>query len=382
LSFKKNIINTLLLALWIALGSSVLVLLVAAINIKDHKLCKGVEIEITGVKEIFFLDKNDISMIVSGEGIARPAGIAVTRFNLQRLESVLEKNVWVKDAELFFDNNLLLHINILEREPVARVFTNSGNSFYIDSSCSIMPLNSKMNVRLPVFTGFPDNRKQSQTDDSVLVKHIRNLTMYILNDKFWLAQIAQVDINADNNFVMIPTVGSHTIEFGNGDNYERKFRRLLSFYQQVLSHTGIDTYTKISVKYDKQVIGTKKGIITKIDSVRALINIRKMIEEAKRISEDSAYVLPDKTMVTAPAPDSMIMDAIIDKENEVQKFPLKNNSAVLKPGSLKNNPVNGMKQLKKTAIKQAISKPLNRPVSQPDGMGQKPKALMSKRVIN
>jgi cell division protein FtsQ len=137
LAVKKNIIRILLLALWIVLGSSVLVLLVAAISIKNHKSCKGIDIEIVGVKDIFFLDKADIMQIVKDDGIAKPAGMAITGFNLQRLESMLEKNVWVKDAELFFDNNLMLHINILEKEPVARVFANNGSSFYIDSTGSI-----------------------------------------------------------------------------------------------------------------------------------------------------------------------------------------------------------------------------------------------------
>jgi cell division protein FtsQ len=372
LSFKKNIIRILLLTLWIVLGSSVLVLLVAAINIKNHKLCKGIEIEIVGVKEIFFLDKADILKVVADEGIVNPAGKAITGFNLQRLEAVLEKNVWVKDAELFFDNNLLLHINILEKEPVARIFTRSANSFYMDSSGSIMPLNNKINVKLPVFTGFPDDKKQSQRDDSILVSHIKNVTMYILNNKFWLAQIAQVDITADKNFEMIPTVGNHIIEFGNGDHYESKFNRLMAFYKQVLSHTGINTYSRISVQYNRQVIGTKKGMVTKIDSVQALKNIQRMIEEAKKNSEDSVYAPLEKSMTTVTTTDSMIMDLKIDADDEVSKKPLTYKNNILKPVLIKIKPI------RKTTTEQAGSKQVNKSASKPMEIKTKPKAVMGK----
>ncbi len=370
---KKNIINILLLALWIVLGSSVLVLLVAAINIKNHKLCRGIEIEIDGAKEIFFLNKADVLKIIADEeGIANPAGKAITGFNLQKLEAVLERNVWVRDAELFFDNNLLLHINILEKEPVARIFTNAGSSFYIDSSGSIMPLNNKLNVKLPVFTSFPEDKKQLAGNDSILLKQIKNLTMYMLNNKFWLAQIAQVDITADGNFEIVPTVGNHIIEFGDGENYESKFKRLMLFYRQVLSYTGINTYSRISVRYDRQVIGTKKGMVTKIDSVQALRNIQKMIEEAKKTSEDSIYAPLEKNTATVMATDSMIMDVKIDSANEVQSKPLSINS-MLKAGAVKSKPVAVIKSSKKMNPQKGESKQVK-----PAAINIKPKAVMNR----
>ena len=55
----------------------------------------------------------------------------------------LKKNAWVNGAEVFFDNNDVLRINIAQREPIARIFTLGGNSFYIDSSGTELPLSEK-----------------------------------------------------------------------------------------------------------------------------------------------------------------------------------------------------------------------------------------------
>jgi cell division protein FtsQ len=73
-----------------------------------------------------------------------------------------------------------------------------------------------------------------------------------------MAQISQVDITPDDTFEMIPVVGNHVIDFGDGTDYDKKFRRLLLFYQQVLSKTGMDVYERLNVQYARQVIGVKK----------------------------------------------------------------------------------------------------------------------------
>lgn len=49
--------------------------------------------------------------------------------NLRSMENALENNPWVKNAEMFLDNQQVLQIEIDERQPVARVFTMQGSSF-------------------------------------------------------------------------------------------------------------------------------------------------------------------------------------------------------------------------------------------------------------
>src|SRR3989337_2063080 len=139
MNVKKQILKIVLVVTWFVLGSGVLVLLVAARNIKNRKTCQGILVEISGVKEFLFLDEKDILRMVNTGSEGAPEGKAVADFNLGRLETVLKRNVWVKDANLFFDNNLWLHVNVVEKEPVARIFTVGNTTFYIDSAGSKMP---------------------------------------------------------------------------------------------------------------------------------------------------------------------------------------------------------------------------------------------------
>lgn len=254
---KRHIRKMILACIWLSLAAGLMVLLVAAVNSQNNKICKGYSIQIKGKADQWFLDKKDIAALLIGQGGIK--GRSIKGFDLRRMENQLKNNVWVKDAELFFDNSHILQVRVEERVPVARLFTVSGNSFYIDSSGERLPLSDKFSARLPVFTSYPSEKDKLISSDSVLVRDIIHVSDYVVHDEFWMAQISQVDILPDRTFEMIPVVGNHTIQFGDGTDCDKKFKRLLLFYQQVLSKTGMDIYQKLNVQYDKQVIGVKKS---------------------------------------------------------------------------------------------------------------------------
>jgi cell division protein FtsQ len=159
---------------------------------------------------------------------------------------------------MWFDNRNVLHVEVYEREPIARIFTTAGNTFYIDSTEKKLPLSDRLSARVPVFTGFIDKKVYS-AKDSLLLTDIKNIATYISNDPFWMSQVAQIDITPERNFELSPVVGNHLIKLGNGKDFEKKFSRLMVFYKQVLAQKGFDAYTTIDVQYAGQVVGTRRG---------------------------------------------------------------------------------------------------------------------------
>ena len=133
----KTILKWTFTTLWVALGAGVLVLLVAAIKKEESQKCAGLNIVIKGVSNNFFVDKKDILNELNQYIDGSPAGQPLSYFNLKSLENDLQKNIWVKKSQLFFDNSRVLQIIVTEREPVARVFSSAGTTFYIDSSIAM-----------------------------------------------------------------------------------------------------------------------------------------------------------------------------------------------------------------------------------------------------
>ena len=200
-------------------------LLLAAITNKNKGLCTGYSISIKGVQNNFFIDKKDIEQLLVKALKGNIKGQPVASFNLQDLEQLLEHNTWIEEAELYFDNRDVMHITVTEKEPVARVFTTTGTSFYLDSLGRKLPLSDKLSARVPVFTGFPEKRNWNR-EDSVLLNEVRMTANFIMNDPFWMSQVAQIDITPERNFEMIPVVGDHLVKLGNGENIHAKFHRL------------------------------------------------------------------------------------------------------------------------------------------------------------
>jgi len=90
------------------------------------------------------------------------------------------------------------------------------------------------------------------------MRELFELAHYINGDRFWKAQIQQIFVNEDGEFELIPLVGAHVIVFGAFDKPDVKFSNLETFYRNGLSVKGWNTYDVINLKYEGQVIATKK----------------------------------------------------------------------------------------------------------------------------
>lgn len=283
---------------WVALGVTTLLLLVSAVHKKNHMICKGVEVTFKGDGNNFFIEEKGVISLLKANGlvIEQP----VETIDLKALEETLKKDKWIANAELYIDNKQQLQVMVEEKTPVARIFTRTGSSFYIDSACRKLPLSEKLSARIPMFTSFPADVAKLSRPDSELLASLKELAMFIQADDFWKAQVAQVDITPDG-FEMIPTVGSHVVKLGKYGDWQQKFDRLFSFYKQVWTKVGFEKYEKLDVQFDGQVVATLKGSRSAIvDSAKVRKAYENLLAEAKRSAEYSVSV-PNALAVTGKA---------------------------------------------------------------------------------
>ncbi len=283
-----NITKILLNLLWVTIGLGTIGLLIAAVKSKNVKLCKGIEINISGVNNNFFIDRKDVLGIINSFSGQAAEGKTIESFNLRQMEAALERDVWIKNAELFFDNNDMLQAAVQEREPVARIFTVSGDTYYIDSSTARLPLSQKFSARVPVFTNFPSEARILSAADSFLLADIKNVSIQLQADSFLMAMIDQVDITPQRTFEMTPKIGRQLIEFGDASSAGAKFKKLKLFYSKIITKAGWTHYSNINLQYDNQVVAKiwgKEDIAA--DSLRTLQLMQVMAANAARASADS-----------------------------------------------------------------------------------------------
>jgi len=312
-----NIKKILITFLWICLGLASLTLLVSGIYKKDTSVCRGYEIEIIGISNNFFIGKTEILEIlkkVSGKEIK---GQAINKMNLQEMENQIKKDVWISNATLYFDKNDILMVKVEEKNPIARVFSNQGTSFYIDHSLNMLPLSKTHSARLPVFTNFPSALKVLSKSDSALLDNIKALSLYIQNDPFLMAMIDQLDITASNKFELIPKLGEQIIVFGDATNIDKKFDKLKMFYKNVVSVKGWKKYSKVNLEFENQIVASILGKEEQVaDSLKTMKMIKEFAEYSARMSSDTSSVIQqdnEKNSVN----ESMILNSIArDEEPE------------------------------------------------------------------
>lgn len=265
--------------MWLVIGSGMVTLLAAAMRKQKSERCSGYSITIVGKEKNIFIDEREVLRMMA-EGVkGKLKGQRVALIDLRSLEQKLENNVWIRDAELYFDNNAVLHVTITERVPIARLFNSSGKSFYLDKEGKLLPLPEKLRTVVPVFTGFTGGKKLTRKDKKVL-EEISTAANFINENPFWTAQVAQIDITDKGELEMVPAVGNHIVKLGKGD-YVEKFRRLFVFYRNVLSKTGFDKYQSIDVRFAGQVIGVK-GNVSQVDSKQ----LKRSVEDLMKLAQD------------------------------------------------------------------------------------------------
>ena len=171
--------------------------------------------------------------------------------NLNSVELFLQKNQMIKNAEVFQSINGELGAIITQRTPVLRV-ANDLESYYYDMQGLKMPLSHNYSARVPITTS-----KINKED----CKDVVCLANTIRNDEFLRKQIIgihQIDDKKSKQFELETRVGNQIIVFGNLQRIESKIKNLKVFYKKVLADGTLDDYKIINLKFENQVVCTKK----------------------------------------------------------------------------------------------------------------------------
>ncbi|WP_456379421.1 cell division protein FtsQ/DivIB [Lutibacter sp.] len=168
--------------------------------------------------------------------------------DLHALETKVLLHPMVEDVAIFLTVDGLLKARIKQRTPIARVVSNT-KSYYIDKQAKIMPLSANHSARVLLVSG--DIKEKN-------IKQIHLLVTTILKDDFLKKQIISIQKMPNNEFVLDTRVGAQKIFLGKIEDLNQKFKNLKSFFNKTMADKTIENYKEINLKYNNQVVCTKK----------------------------------------------------------------------------------------------------------------------------
>jgi cell division protein FtsQ len=261
--------------------------MVSASRIEDTQVVKGVAVHIKNAKKYHFIEQNEIMDLAINKRNVDIAHTPFSKLDINSMEQVIKADPWVADAQVYVDNDRMLHIYITQRVPVARLFKQDGSSCYIDSALNIMPLSASYTYYTMVVTNVPG---KDIVNGLGARRKIVALATAIHADSFWNAQVSGVALDSVGMFELTPVLGEHKILFGDTARMQEKLGNLLAFYKNVLNRIGWDKYEVLDVRYRNQVIASPslpyKGPVDKaIESMNWISSIEET--EAKKREKDS-----------------------------------------------------------------------------------------------
>lgn len=245
---KKNIL------IYSFSGLLILTLITFAGIKNNDRSIEDVKVEITDQEGIFFTDHLEVIDLMTDKSADYVVGVKMGEIDPKVLEQRVEANPFVKDAQVFRDLKGNLQVKVEQSKPIARLFLDGKKDRYIDSEGRVLPVNAKHTARVPLMETEFDFMWEHNLNESKFGRQIFDLLTFIEKDEFWSAQIAHIFIKKDGEIEMYPQVTKQVIEFGKPVDMESKFAKLLTFYKEILPKKGWNTYDRVNLKFENQII--------------------------------------------------------------------------------------------------------------------------------
>ncbi len=212
------------------------------------------KVEIVDQEGNFFTDQLEVIDLMTDKNADYVIGVEMADLDPKMLEERVESNPFVRDAQVYRDLKGNLQVKVEQSKPIARLFVDGKKDKYIDAEGRILPVNAKHTARVPLIETEFEFLWEKNLHESKYGKQVFELLSFIEADEFWKAQIAHITIKKDGEIDMFPQVTKQLIEFGQPEDLEDKFSKLMTFYKEILPGKGWNSYSRVNLKFENQII--------------------------------------------------------------------------------------------------------------------------------
>ena len=312
----------------------------------NDKPMEKVSVNLTKTKNpVYFVDEKDIKQIVKNSNPTQRVG----DIDIPALEKKLNALPSVDSANVYLNLNGNLNLDIKQRVPAFRL-NKDDQDFYVDQKGRAFPISTNYSYPCMLVMGSvpgSDYKKLAELVDRI--------------DKDEFSKKYFIGIKKENGgYNLLTSQGNYKVEIGDLDRIAMKVKGFKTFVEKYLVFQDPEKYSKISVKYDNQIVTTLNPDFKENDSI---INVGNK-ELAK---------LPVISMKKAEATKNLISNNIRSEETKpTVRTPVK--KEVVKPKSkpviAKVTPAKSKKVVKKV-VKETI-KPKTSTLKKPATIAKKP----------
>lgn len=219
----------------------------------NNKPMEKVTVNMTKTKNpVYFIDEKDVKDLVKSSNPTKRVG----DIDIPLLEKKLNQLPAVDSANVYLNLNGNLNLDIKQRVPAFRL-NKDGKDFYVDEKGNEFPISKNYSFPCMLVTG--DVQKSEYQKLAELVDKIDN-------DEFSKKYFIGVS-KEKGSYNLITSQGNYKVEIGDLDRIHLKVKGFKTFVEKYLVYQQGEKYSKISVKYDNQIVTTLNPNFEENDSI-------------------------------------------------------------------------------------------------------------------
>lgn len=216
---------------------------------------------------VFFINDKIVREIIRRENPTNRIG----DLNILSLERAIKAMPMVDSANVYLKLNGQLNLDISQRIPIFRL-SKKDQSFYVDEKGVEFPASNNYSYQCMLVSG-----KVSSEEYPMLVELVKIINRDDFSKNFFVGISKK-----GNDYYLMTNEGNYVVELGRLENLGFKIKGFKTFVEKYLIYQDQMKYSKISVKYDNQIVTTlRKGNEDKESKERVYKPEEKNKEEVK-----------------------------------------------------------------------------------------------------
>ncbi len=218
------------------------------------RVCQGIELAIANDTNPKLIEKAALLKQLTSSASQPIIGTPLQRLSTRSIENTVASNKFVRDSIVYKTWKGTLKIALFHRRPIARIIYPNQVHKYVDEEGVLLPLSDQRTARVLLVEAESGLDIEKNLTESSYGKALLALLNYIDQNSFWHAQIVHLYLDTQGKIIMSTQVGEQCIELGFPENIGKKLTKLNLFYKQIVPYKGWDTYKRVNLEFEKQII--------------------------------------------------------------------------------------------------------------------------------
>lgn len=245
--------------IWLAAILISATVLFSSIASKNSGMVDSLKINIKGDDEEHSLvNEKDIKQTIERKYGSGLEGMAIRELDVKAIETLVEENPFVGNADVYIDARSKLCITIDQRNPILRIQDKFGSTYYVDEQLKKFPVSRHYTPRTLIATG-----NIAPYDSAVIASGKHQLPQLAIvakgieKDPLILSLTEQLYVDGEDNIILVPKIGNQKYILGNADKLEDKLDKLKIYIKMIVPKEGWTRHSYVNLKFEGQIVCNK-----------------------------------------------------------------------------------------------------------------------------